>query len=240
MTTTTTIDTMPEARTPKKRKEASAAPKTTSPKRARVDKPQTKKTTTQPAQPATLSAPHEAVISELSTRYNVLSQSVISSSEICRRVARSKDHLRPSSSDENSGSGSKPPIVLLHSRPAETCKLITIVEQTKRALGTPWFQYNQLFEVPADMAKDGGAENKGRGRDVVERTVLDKDQEEEDEEEEEEDDEEYFEAMRDRFEKATGTSEAQKARPTWSMRVFLATAAVPELKARAGVSLQTG
>ncbi|KAF4125790.1 hypothetical protein GMORB2_1036 [Geosmithia morbida] len=232
---------MAEPPIPKKRKQATDAKTTASPQ---AKKPR-------PQQNPTLSAPHEAIAAELSSKYDILTASVISSTEIRKRVIYATGHiLQPRTDSSSDGavsdrSRTRSRVVLLHSRPAEACKLITIVEQCKRVLkaqGRPWFQYNQLFELPSD---DGAAKKKRMKKrvDVVEGTVLDGakqdkgdgDDEEQDGEDEDEDD--YFESMQTRFENAVLPQRSGRA--VKSMRVFLSAGAVPELRAKDGVTVQT-
>lgn len=168
----------------------------------------------QPSSTHALITPHEPIIAELAPKYDVLTASVISSTQIRKRVVSTTRHLldRPSS----------PAVVLLHARPADVCKLITIVEHCKRVLreeGKTCFQYNQLFELPAEVKKP----------EVVERTVLEGN-------EEDSDDDDDFEVMESRFEKAVLPPPSKRVAK--SMRTFLSLAAVPELKAKSDVTLQ--
>lgn len=179
-----------------------------------------------PPESHNLLAAHELIIAELSPKYDVLAASVISSTQIRKRVTYATGHLLGGGSP-----GPKPAVVLLHARPADVCKLITVVEQCKRVLGAegkPCFQYNQLFELPEAAVK----------RDVVEKTILegaDGNGDNGDDGDSEDDDD--FEVMESRLEKALlpqPTTQVVK-----SMRIFLSVAAIPELKTRSGVTLQT-
>ncbi|KAI9167665.1 hypothetical protein HJFPF1_03798 [Paramyrothecium foliicola] len=169
------------------------------------------------AQGISLVTPHEAVLSELSPRYNVLPASVISSTKIQKRVTSIASHILATCESE------RPPIGLLYARTADVCKLITIVEQCKRVFaeeGKPWYQYNQLFDLPLSEKKL---------KDVVEETVL--------EEAAEGSDSDDFEVMESRFEKAVLPSVS--TRVAKSMRVFLSIRPVPDLKLKTGVTVQT-
>jgi hypothetical protein len=164
-----------------------------------------------------LITPHEAILTDLNPRYAVLSASIISSTAIRKRVTSAAKHLLDGPLDDKSR------IVLLYARTAEVGKMITVVEQTKRILheeGRPWFQYNQLFEQPVPSRK----------QDVIEETFLQ-------EEDKSDDDDDYFEVMKSRFEKAILPPPASKVHK--SMRIFLATTSITELKSRTGVTVQS-
>ncbi|KAG5977546.1 hypothetical protein E4U55_006680 [Claviceps digitariae] len=167
-----------------------------------------------------LIAPHEALISQLRPKHNILAASVISSTKIRKRVLQITSHLGRQSD--------LPPVVLLHARTAEVCKMISIVEQCKRILGDQgksWFQYNQMFDLPAVE------------RDVVEdtETVLDG----ETGESSEDDDDDVFESMASRFEKAVGPAPKSRERTVRSMRVFLSGQAIGVLRGMKGVTMQS-
>ncbi|ODA80323.1 hypothetical protein RJ55_03281 [Drechmeria coniospora] len=162
-----------------------------------------------------LIGPHESITAELQLKHDVLVASVISSTKIRKRITQIAAHL-----GESAG---KPRVVLLHARTAEVCKMITIVEHCKRALkekGKAWYQYNQLFDVPDEPRKK---------RDVVEETVLDK--------EDEPSDDDDFEAMQSRFENALLPPASD--RTVKSMRIFLSPQLVPELRSKDDVTEQT-
>ncbi|KAK0385071.1 hypothetical protein NLU13_7549 [Sarocladium strictum] len=178
-------------------------------------------------QHTTLIGPHETILAELAPKYHIKSTSVISSSKIRQRVTSAADHLV---TVENTD---KPCLVLLHARTDCLSKLITIVETLKRVLsqeGKPWWQYNQLYEQPERAPKK---------QDVVEETMLAKEGEgaKGEDDEEEEADEDYFETMGSRLEQAIHPE--PPARAVKSLRIFLATTAVPELKLKSDVTVQT-
>ncbi|KPM46293.1 hypothetical protein AK830_g377 [Neonectria ditissima] len=169
----------------------------------------------QPANPS-LMKPHESVIAELAPKYDVLAASVISSTQIRKRVTYVANHLL--------AQAEKPRLALLYARTADVCKLITVVEQCKRVLrdeGKAWYQYNQLFDLPGELGK----------REVVEETKLGR---EADEDEDEDSDD--FEVMHSRFEDAVLPPRSSNS--VKSMRVFLSIASVPELRSRQGVTVQ--
>ncbi|KAH7149519.1 hypothetical protein B0J13DRAFT_551664 [Dactylonectria estremocensis] len=168
----------------------------------------------QPTNPS-LIGPHEPIAAELALKYDVLAASVISSTQIRKRVTYVSKHLLAETK--------QPRVALLYARTAEVCKLITVVEQCKRVLveeGSAWYQYNQLFELL----------EKPKRRDVVEETKLGQ-------ELEEDDDSDDFEVMHSRFEDAVLPTPSTRA--VKSMRVFLSVAPVPELKSKPDVTSQS-
>ncbi|KAH6899991.1 hypothetical protein B0T10DRAFT_12326 [Thelonectria olida] len=167
-----------------------------------------------PANPA-LIGPHKAMIAELAPKYDILPASVISSTQIRKRVTSIAQHLL-SQTD-------KPRVVLLHARTRDVCKLITVVEQCKRVIveeGKPWYQYNQLFDEPERPKK----------RDVVEETILQN-------EAEDDSDSDDFEVMHSRFEDAVLPPPSN--RTVKSMRLFVSVVPVPELKSKGNTTMQS-
>ncbi|RSM10477.1 hypothetical protein CEP52_003571 [Fusarium oligoseptatum] len=157
-------------------------------------------------------SPHEAILAELRSKYEVLAVSVISSTKITKRITSVVSHLLEESE--------RPRLVLLHARTADVCKLITVVEKCKRVLGEEgkaYYQYNQLFDLP----------EKPKKRDLVEETVLENDAEEGDGS-----DSDDFEVMHSRFEDAV--LPRPSTRSVKSMRVFLSIAPIMELKSKKG------
>lgn len=174
-----------------------------------------------PTRAGALIQPHEAILAELSTKYNVLHASVISSSKIRQRTSSATEHLLPVEETV------KPRLVLLHARVECISKLITIVETVKRVLdqeGKAWWQYNQLYDQP---------EKPQKARDVVEQTRLEGVHANESDGEEED----YFETMGARLEQAIRPE--PKSRPVKSLRIFLAAGPVAELRMKGNVTVQT-
>jgi hypothetical protein len=166
----------------------------------------------------TLIGPHEGILKELSTKHNVLALSVLSSTQIRKRVSSATSHLLDKSSDSQA--------ILLHARPADVCKMITVAEQCKRLLGEQgrtWYQYNELFDLPAEAKKK---------KNVPERTDLS-----EGPEEGSDSDENAFEAMESRFQQAV--MPPPRARTYKSLRIFISPQAIPELRTRENVTVQT-
>ncbi|RDA86768.1 hypothetical protein CP532_1961 [Ophiocordyceps camponoti-leonardi (nom. inval.)] len=178
-----------------RKRQLSADASTTEPKKRRRQ---------QQGQKPKLSGPHEPIVATLEAKHDVLVASVISSTQIRKRVACATTHLSDKASP-------KPRIVLLHARPGQVCKLITVVEHCKRLL-RPCYQYNQLYDLPAATT----AHN-----------------------DDDDDDEGQFESMdMTRLEKAVVAIPPTR-RPVKSMRVFLALQPIPELEASSGVTLQS-
>lgn len=191
-----------------------------------------------------LSATHQSILAALKTKYDILPALTISSTKINKRVTHVLSHLRKDSGDP------RPAVALLHARPPEVCKMITVAEQVKRELGASeagrgkWFQYNMMYAVPP----------KPKAPERIEETILagrdDDDDDEEstekegggekqkqgEEKEVEDDDDGYFE-MDTRFQDAINPKTA--SRPTMSLSIFLSRVSVPELKARGDVSVQS-
>ncbi|KAL6856496.1 hypothetical protein J3F83DRAFT_752755 [Trichoderma novae-zelandiae] len=195
---------------------ATAAPqkrKQSSPEPASSKKPRTQANNT-------LIGPHEAIIKELSPAHNVLALSVLSSTQIRKRVTSATSHLPPKASDSR--------IVLLHARPADVCKMITVAEQCKRVLGEQgqaWYQYNELFDLPPETKKK-------KKKPTPERVDVGAEAEENSDS-----DEGAFEAMESRFENAV--LPPPRVRTYKSLRIFLSHQAIPELKSRENVTVQT-
>ncbi|KAG5915198.1 hypothetical protein E4U42_000104 [Claviceps africana] len=180
--------------------------------------PPPKRSKPQPSPGTSLIGPHEALLSQLRPKYSVLAASVLSSTKIRKRVTQITSHLGCQSG--------LPAVVLLHARTADVCKMITIAEQCKRILkgqGRSWFQYNQMFDLPA------------RKGDVVEETILGGEEGGPSGDE----DDDGFEDMAGRFEKAVRPAPAVRERAVRSMRVFLSGQAVRDLEAMKGVTMQS-
>ncbi|KAM0450135.1 hypothetical protein ACHAO4_007019 [Trichoderma viride] len=167
---------------------------------------------------ATLIGPHEGVLKELSTKHNVLALSVISSTQIRKRVSSATSHLLDKTSDSRA--------VLLHARPADVCKMITVAEQCKRMLdeqGRAWYQYNELFDLPVEARKRRIASKKADSEEV--------------DDDESDSDDNAFETMQSRFEQAA--LPPPRARAYKSLRIFISSQPIPDLKARENVTVQT-
>ncbi|KAL1902954.1 hypothetical protein Sste5346_000866 [Sporothrix stenoceras] len=160
---------------------------------------QTEKTTSkkqspnQPAQkqPEPISLPlepHAAILKELESKYDVRTLSVISSSKMEKRINSVLSHIEGKPADTGAQDGqttassaSRPGIVLLHCRVADTNKMISIAEIVKQRIRegrfsketagadgaakkkgkkgsklskTAWYQYNRIYDV--SVPKEAG------------------------------------------------------------------------------------
>ncbi|KAL7793573.1 hypothetical protein V8C37DRAFT_378295 [Trichoderma ceciliae] len=166
---------------------------------------------------ATLIGPHENALKELSTKHNILALSILSSTQIRKRVSSATSHLLDGSSESRA--------ILLHARPADACKMITVAEQCKRVLGEQgqtWYQYNELFDLPAEAKK--------KNKVIPEGIEL-----EEEAEERSGSDEAEFETMESRFEQAV--LPPLRVRTYKSLRIFISPRPIPELKSRESESV---
>ncbi|KKO96634.1 hypothetical protein THAR02_11265 [Trichoderma harzianum] len=167
----------------------------------------------------TLIGPHETILKELSAKHNVLALSVLSSTQIRKRVSSASSHLLDKSEESRA--------ILLHARPADVCKMITVAEQCKRLLGDKgqaWYQYNELFDLLPE-AKKKKKNTRERG-DVEEEAEEDSDS-----------DEGAFEAMESRFEQAV--LPPPRAQTYKSLRIFISHQGIPELNSRENITVQT-
>ncbi|KAH6968722.1 hypothetical protein HG530_006332 [Fusarium avenaceum] len=165
-----------------------------------------------------LVAPHESVIAELKPKYDILPASVISSTQIKKRITHITSHLL--------AQDDRPRVALLYARTADVCKLITVVEKCKRVLseeGKSYHQYNQLFDQP----------DRPKKKDIIEETILERGVEEDNDS-----DSDDFEVMNSRFEDAV--LPRPSSRLVKSMRIFLSITPIQELKSRDGITVQSG
>ncbi|KAI1009481.1 hypothetical protein LB504_003634 [Fusarium proliferatum] len=165
-----------------------------------------------------LLAPHETIIAELNSKYDILPASVISSTRIKKRIMQVANHIMTQ--------GDRPPVALLYARTGDVCKLITVVEKCKRIVaeeGKAYYQYNQLFDQP----------EKSKSKDIIEETILEKNIQEENDSDNDE-----FEVMHSRFESAVLPQPSPRS--VKSLRVFISTVPIQELKIKKGVTVQSG
>lgn len=104
--------------------------------------------------------------------------------------------------------------------------MITVAEQCKRTLGEQgrtWYQYNELFDLPAEAKKRKSVSKKA-------------DLEEVDDDDSDSDDN-AFETMQSRFEQAV--LPPPRARAYKSLRIFISSQSIPDLKARENITVQT-
>jgi hypothetical protein len=195
----------------RKRKQSNATQENRAPKKTREN-------ASQMVTPS-LAGHHATILAELASKYDVVCASIISSTQIRKRVTNVTTHLLHPSPR-------KPHIVLLHARTAEVCKMITVVEQCKRVLveeGRAWYQYNQMFDLPKTA----------KSKEVVEETVLEKKDENEAEDGDSDDD---FELMQTRFKNAI--LPPPPTHTTKSLRIFLSATSISELRIIGGITVQ--
>ena len=127
-------------------------------------------------------------------------------------------------------------MALLHARTADVCKMITVVEQAKRVLreeGRAYYQYNQLFELPA---KTPSPRVKNSNKSVIEETILEKSGDGGGNNSSGSDEDHAFEPVQSRLQIALLPPPPSKA--VKSLRVFLSTMPIPELQLLNDVTVQ--
>ncbi|KAJ0166323.1 hypothetical protein CTA2_7745 [Colletotrichum tanaceti] len=182
-----------------------------------------KKSKTAPNGPTTPLPTHDALIAELSSKYDILPAFTISSTKIQKRVNWLLRHLRKDDGDPRKR------VVLLYARPSEVVKMITIVELVKRIVaeedeGGWWYQYNQMYALPPKA-------------EVVEETMLGGGDDFDESGAAAGSDNDDFEIMESRFERAVLPQLVNRAAK--SLSVFLSLVPIPELKAKDDVTTQT-
>jgi hypothetical protein len=145
---------------------------------------------------------------DLASTHDISYISIISSSQIEKKVTAVLNHLSPPTS------AAKPAVVILHSKAKVASKLISVVEIAKREIaggGGKWFQYNVV---------EGGLEERER---VEEKEV---------EGEEDEEEEESFEIMKTPFERAIEGTPKVRAVP--GMTTYLSRVRIDGLRKKYG------
>lgn len=126
---------------------------------------------------------------------------------------------------------------MLHARATDASKMVTVMEIAKRRMGEigqVWYQYNRVYEVAEAQGNKASAtstSNNGGWANgtVVEDTVL---------EDDEEDDDDSFEPMETPLDLAIRDKPAVESKNTF-MSMFLSRVPMPELQAKAFITLQT-
>ncbi|TQN66054.1 hypothetical protein CSHISOI_09370 [Colletotrichum shisoi] len=184
-----------------------------------------KKSKTAPNGPATPLPTHDALLAELSSKYDILPVFTISSTKIQKRVNWLLRHLRKDDGDPRKR------VVLLYARPSEVVKMITIVELVKRIVaeedeGGRWYQYNQMYALPpkAEVVEETMLSGGGGGGIDESGAAAGSDNDD-------------FEIMESRFERAVLPQPVNRAAK--SLSVFLSLVPIPELKAKDDVTTQT-
>lgn len=145
-----------------KRKSPTSPTTTISNKKPRTTAP-LPQTTTTPHPTSHYFTPHASLLVLLRPHYDVLTLSVLSSTNINKHVARALTHLTRFSAWDAS---LLPGVVFLSAKTASANKLVTIAEVVRRRIGESeqkWWQYNVLSEV---------MEEEDQREEVVEETVL--------------------------------------------------------------------
>jgi len=166
-----------------------------------------------------------SLVGDLSNTHDVTTMSIISSSQIQQKVKRVLDLLAV----YPVVSPTKPSVVMLHAKAAVASKMISIVEITKREIGTnggEWFQYSTVEQQLED--KDEKKKNKecmnntnGKASGEDESMSVNKDLEAED-------DAEGFETMKTPFERAIEGK--QKVRAVPIMVIYLSRVRIESLR----------
>jgi hypothetical protein len=196
----------------KRKPSTSATEPSPTPKRARIEpRPSGQSTTPLPS--------HDSLLAELKPKYDVHTSFVISSTKIKNRVQWLLQHLRKENPRVSN-------LVLLHARPADVNKLITITEQIKRivsAANGTWYQYNMLYVVvpkPEGKNTKGKSSHEGQSDEETDGSEIDD-----------------FEVMSGHLESAINPQPIAKS--TMSLSIFISLVPIPELKIKDSVTLQT-
>lgn len=201
-----------------KRKSPTSPTTTISNKKPRTTAPIPQTTTPTPTT-SHYFTPHASLLVLLRPRYDVLTLSVLSSTNINKHVARALTHLTRFSAWDPS---LLPGVVFLSAKTASANKLVTIAEVVRRRIGESeqkWWQYNVLSEV---------VEEEDQREDVVEETVLGGGG----------DGEEYFEVMGTTVHERATEPGARRVRRTGYVGVLLSRIPVKEMVG-GGVAVQT-
>lgn len=179
--------------------------------------------------------PHEELLQELKGKYNIATTSVISSSKINKKVTSVLSHL---GQVDLFNPQSRPGVMMLHARDKDASKMVTVMELAKRRMteaAQPWFQYNRIYQIAEEpKARISKLSNRGKGvnQTVINDTILGGN------EDEVEDEEDAFEPVENSFEQAVRDKPAVESKSTY-MSMFLSRVPIPELQAKAFISLQT-
>ncbi|PSR97644.1 hypothetical protein BD289DRAFT_450773 [Coniella lustricola] len=185
---------------------------------------------------------HNELISELQTKYSIITASIISSSKIQKKVTTVLSHL---GHVDLFNTRAKPGVMMLHARAGDAGKMVTVMELAKRRMseaGTVWYQYNRVYQTAREADK---AHGKGASRDaqnvcdvnqtVVEDTVMDDAIQDEDQESDEED---IFEPVEAALYAAIRDKPAAESKATY-MSIFLSRVPIVELQSKSFITIQT-
>ncbi|CZS95994.1 uncharacterized protein RAG0_05479 [Rhynchosporium agropyri] len=181
----------------------------------------------------------------LESTYTVTTMSIISSSNIGKKVCRILDILSLSqTTDQNGGTekgkakegrgmGKGKNVLMLYAKAPVACKLISVAEIAKRQIakeGGKWFEYCCVGEVVTPITKP----EKEKPKEKKKVDVEDRDQEggknREGSEEDEEDEAEAFEVMKTPFERALESEGRQKIRALPVMSLYLSRGRISSLR----------
>lgn len=126
--------------------------------------------------------------------------------------------------------------MMLHARANDASKMVTVMEIAKRRMGEigqVWYQYNRVYEVAESRSHKAGSTSNGSGRAQGTHTVIeDTIQIDEDE------DDGSFEPMQTPLDLAIRDKPTTEPKNTY-MSMFLSRVPMPELQAKAFITLQT-
>ncbi len=150
-------------------------------------------------------------LEELKVAHEVITISIVSSSNIQQKVTRALDFLSP----PPASTSPKPKIIILHSKAKTASKMISIAEIAKREFaqkGETWFQYNHIGQIMQEQIEkkkvQQGAKVDERSRDGNGADGKGGESEDEDAD---------FESMKTPFERAIEGRPKVRAMPTMSI-----------------------
>ena len=176
----------------------------------------------------TTSSANTESLGELASTHDVLYSSIISSSQIEKKVTAILKHL-------STVSDAKPAVVMLHSKAKVASKLISVVEIAKREIaggGEKWFQYNAVEGVLEERAEEKEKDGKEVAKDVVRGEGGGESMDVKEKDEEDEEEEESFETMKTPFERAIEGKAKVRAVP--GMTTYLSRVRIEVLRKKYG------
>lgn len=180
-------------------------------------------------------APHEDVLAELKGKYVILTASIISSSNIHKKVDQVLDHLGFINMMDPD---CLPGVMMVHARARDINKLVTVMEKCKHRLSERkerWFQYNRVYEVAEEQGggkkkenihngdSDNGCSASGTGA-AVDDTIMGA--------QEEQDQDGAFEPTRSLHDLTLRDRPTAELNKNAFISIFLARVPMPELRAK--------